>query len=34
MGIISSIGNSLDEVTDSLRNARPGIVFAEDLRNP
>ncbi|ODT68456.1 MAG: beta-ketoacyl-[acyl-carrier-protein] synthase I [Pelagibacterium sp. SCN 63-23] len=30
MGIISSIGNSLDEVTDSLRNARPGIVFAED----
>jgi len=30
MGIISSIGNSLDEVTDSLRHARPGIVFAED----
>jgi len=30
MGIISSIGNSLDEVTDSLRQARPGIVFAQD----
>jgi 3-oxoacyl-[acyl-carrier-protein] synthase-1 len=30
MGIISSIGNSLDEVTDSLRHSRPGIVFAED----
>ncbi|MFC3705274.1 beta-ketoacyl-ACP synthase I [Devosia honganensis] len=30
MGIISSIGNSLDEVTDSLRQARPGTVFADD----
>ena len=30
MGIISSIGNSLDEVTASLRNAKPGIIFAED----
>ena len=30
MGIISSIGNSLDEVTESLRAAKPGIVFAED----
>lgn len=30
MGIISSIGNTLDEVTDSLRNARPGIVAATD----
>ena len=30
MGIISSIGNSLDEVTHSLRSATPGIVFAED----
>ena len=30
MGIISSIGNSLDEVTDSLRAARPGIVAAPD----
>ncbi|SFV38485.1 3-oxoacyl-[acyl-carrier-protein] synthase-1 [Devosia crocina] len=30
MGIISSIGNSLDEVTTSLRQAKPGIVFAED----
>ncbi|KFC64308.1 3-oxoacyl-(Acyl-carrier-protein) synthase, KASI [Devosia sp. LC5] len=30
MGIISSIGNSLDEVTASLKAARPGIVFAED----
>jgi 3-oxoacyl-[acyl-carrier-protein] synthase I len=30
MGIISPIGNSLDEVTQSLRDARPGIVFAED----
>src|SRR5690606_13123663 len=30
MGIISSIGNSLDEVTTSLRTAKPSIVFAED----
>ena len=30
MGIISSIGNSLDEVTESLRTARSGIVFAQD----
>ena len=30
MGIISPIGNSLDEVTESLRLAKPGIVFAED----
>ncbi|MGV8854616.1 MAG: beta-ketoacyl-ACP synthase I [Devosia sp.] len=30
MGIISSIGNSLEEVTASLRAAKPGIVFAED----
>ncbi|ODT74879.1 MAG: beta-ketoacyl-[acyl-carrier-protein] synthase I [Pelagibacterium sp. SCN 64-44] len=30
MGIISSIGNSLDEVTTSLRNAAPGIVSAPD----
>jgi 3-oxoacyl-[acyl-carrier-protein] synthase-1 len=30
MGIISSIGNSLDEVTESLRTAKPGIIFAQD----
>jgi 3-oxoacyl-[acyl-carrier-protein] synthase I len=30
MGIISPIGNTLDEVTQSLRDAKPGIVFAED----
>jgi len=30
MGIISSIGNSLDEVTESLRAARPGIIAAPD----
>jgi 3-oxoacyl-[acyl-carrier-protein] synthase-1 len=30
MGIISSIGNSLDEVTASLRAAKPGIVAAPD----
>ncbi|UYN98996.1 MAG: beta-ketoacyl-ACP synthase I [Devosia sp.] len=30
MGIISSIGNSLDEVTESLRQARSGTIFAED----
>jgi 3-oxoacyl-[acyl-carrier-protein] synthase-1 len=30
MGIISSIGNSLDEVTASLRTAKPGIVAAPD----
>jgi 3-oxoacyl-[acyl-carrier-protein] synthase-1 len=30
MGIVSSIGNSLDEVLDSLRAARPGIVRAPE----
>ncbi|HEY0917653.1 beta-ketoacyl-ACP synthase I [Devosia sp.] len=30
MGIVSSIGNNVAEVLDSLRHARPGIVFAEE----
>ena len=30
LGIVSSIGNNADEVTDSLRAARSGIVAAED----
>ncbi|SFZ84949.1 3-oxoacyl-[acyl-carrier-protein] synthase-1 [Devosia enhydra] len=30
MGIVSSIGNSVPEVVESLRLARPGISFAED----
>ncbi|MDF2799400.1 MAG: beta-ketoacyl-[acyl-carrier-protein] synthase [Devosia sp.] len=30
MGIISSIGNSVADVTESLRTARPGISFAQD----
>ncbi|MEM1300833.1 MAG: beta-ketoacyl synthase N-terminal-like domain-containing protein, partial [Pseudomonadota bacterium] len=30
MGIISSIGNSAQEVTASLRESKSGIVFAED----
>ena len=30
MGIVSSIGNNLVEVTDSLKEARGGIVFSED----
>jgi 3-oxoacyl-[acyl-carrier-protein] synthase-1 len=30
MGIVSSIGNDLGEVTQSLRDARSGIVFAQD----
>ncbi len=30
MGIVSSIGNDLDEVTASLREARPGISFAQE----
>eukprot|EP00873_Tetraselmis_striata_P031993 jgi/Tetstr1/452257/TSEL_039293.t1 len=30
MGIVSSIGNTLDEVLDSLKNARPGISRASD----
>lgn len=29
-GIVSSIGLGVDEVTESLRNARSGVVFAED----
>ena len=33
MGIVSSIGNNLAEVTDSLKQARGGIVFAEDYAN-
>ena len=30
MGIVSSIGNSVPEVVESLRLARPGISFADD----
>jgi 3-oxoacyl-[acyl-carrier-protein] synthase I len=30
MGIVSSIGNNVSEVLDSLKAARPGIVAAED----
>jgi len=30
MGIVSSIGNTTDEVLDSLRNAKSGIVKADD----
>jgi 3-oxoacyl-[acyl-carrier-protein] synthase-1 len=30
MGIVSSIGNNLGEVLESLRNARSGISFSED----
>ena len=30
LGIVSSIGNNEGEVTESLRNARSGIVAAED----
>src|ERR1700754_1828601 len=30
LGIVSSIGNNADEVTDSLRHARSGIVTADD----
>ncbi len=30
MGIVSSIGNNLAEVTESLKQARGGIVFCED----
>jgi 3-oxoacyl-[acyl-carrier-protein] synthase-1 len=30
MGIVSSIGNNTSEVLESLRNATPGIVFAEE----
>src|ERR1700712_2858725 len=30
MGIVSSIGNDVAEVLDSLRAARPGIVFAPE----
>ncbi|HEY9011648.1 MAG TPA: beta-ketoacyl-ACP synthase I [Devosia sp.] len=30
MGIVSSIGNNQAEVLESLRNATPGIVFAEE----
>jgi 3-oxoacyl-[acyl-carrier-protein] synthase I len=31
MGIVSSIGNTASEVTESLRNARSGISFSEDF---
>ncbi len=30
LGIVSSIGTGAEEVTDSLRHARSGVVFAED----
>ena len=31
MGIVSSIGNNADEVTESLRQARSGISFSQDF---
>ncbi|HMF66155.1 MAG TPA: beta-ketoacyl synthase N-terminal-like domain-containing protein, partial [Phyllobacterium sp.] len=30
MGIVSSIGNNVQEVLESLRTAKSGIVFAEE----
>jgi 3-oxoacyl-[acyl-carrier-protein] synthase-1 len=33
MGIISSIGNNAEEVTDSLRKGRSGITFCEEYRD-
>ena len=33
MGIISSIGNNADEVTDSLKKGRSGITFCEEYRD-
>ena len=32
MGIISSIGNNIQEVQESLYKRRSGIVFAEDYK--
>ncbi|TCD16357.1 beta-ketoacyl-ACP synthase I [Oricola cellulosilytica] len=32
MGIVSSIGDNVDEVTDALRNARSGISFAPEYK--
>jgi 3-oxoacyl-[acyl-carrier-protein] synthase-1 len=33
LGIVSSIGTGAEEVTESLRNARSGVVFAEEYRD-
>jgi 3-oxoacyl-[acyl-carrier-protein] synthase-1 len=33
MGIVSSIGNNTQEVLASLREARPGIVFADRYKD-
>ena len=33
MGIICPIGNSLDEVTDALREGRSGIEFCQDYKD-
>ena len=33
MGIVSSIGNDIDEVTASLREARSGITFCEEYKD-
>ena len=33
MGIVSSIGNNADEVTDSLKKGRSGITFCEEYRD-
>jgi len=32
LGIVSSIGNNREEVVDSLKAGRSGIVFAEDYQ--
>ncbi|NQV43670.1 MAG: beta-ketoacyl-ACP synthase I, partial [Rhodospirillales bacterium] len=33
MGVVSSIGNNIAEVTESLRQGRSGITFSEDFRD-
>ena len=33
LGIVSSIGNSKDEVVDSLRQGRSGITLSEEYRD-
>jgi 3-oxoacyl-[acyl-carrier-protein] synthase-1 len=33
MGIVSSLGNNVEEVSESLKNSKSGITFQEEYKN-
>ena len=32
MGIVSSLGNNINEVTESLKNSKSGITFKKNIK--